>query len=248
MMRSNILILAYAGLVSALPNADCNIKSLEAGFSAENIITRDVLVVGGGSGGTYTATRLQQEGKSVAVVEKELILGGMTNTYTVPGTDITIDYGVIVFHNISLVRDYFSYYNIALAPSDLGENSTDYNINFVTGEVVNGPAPNETLAIEALDAYLVQLDKYPYLTTGFNLPDPVPEDLLIPFKDFVTKYNLAPMVPFSQLGGGQADLLEQATLYAFKILGPDLARSVTAGLITTAAHDNSALYEAAAAK
>ncbi|KAJ7234131.1 hypothetical protein C8J57DRAFT_1531900 [Mycena rebaudengoi] len=58
-------------------------------------VTTDVVVIGGDSAGTYTVIRLRQLGKSVFVIEKEDVLGGHTNTFHVPGTNTTFDYGVI---------------------------------------------------------------------------------------------------------------------------------------------------------
>ncbi|KAH0565963.1 hypothetical protein GP486_000631 [Trichoglossum hirsutum] len=247
-MRSflKILTLAYLSFTTALPETRHSIR--EEDYDKGDIISRDVCVVGGGSGGTYTATRLRQLGQSVVVIEKAPLMGGMTNTYTVPGSGLKIDYGVIVFHNISIVQNYFDHYKIPLTGVALNGGGTTYNVDFTTGNDVVGPPPDPTVAIAALAAYVAQLEKYPYLDTGYNLPDPVPEDLLIPFKDFVKKYDLAPMVPFSQLGGGYADIIEQPTLYTMKILGRDLARSVVEGFVTTAAHNNGALYEAATAE
>lgn len=50
--------------------------SLAASVTAQTVITRDVAIIGGGSAGTYTATRLRQMGFSVALIEKEKELGG----------------------------------------------------------------------------------------------------------------------------------------------------------------------------
>jgi hypothetical protein len=207
-----------------------------------------VVVVGGGSGGTYAATRLAQLGQSVVLIEKEPVLGGMTNTYVVPGSGVKIDYGVIFFHNITVVQNYFDYYDVPLSAIGFSPGGTTYNVDLTTGDVYDGAAGNETAAFLALEAYLVQLNKYPYLAAGFNLAYPVPEDLLIPFKGFVAKYDLAPMVPFTQLGGGYADIINQPTLYTMKLLGNSLAQSALTGFVSSAARDNSALYEAAAAK
>jgi heterodisulfide reductase subunit A-like polyferredoxin len=46
-----------------------------ASISAKTI-SRDVVIIGGGSAGTYSAIRLQQMGLSVALIEKENRLGG----------------------------------------------------------------------------------------------------------------------------------------------------------------------------
>lgn len=48
---------------------------------------KEVCVIGGGASGTYAAVRLQQMGVSVALVEKEGKLGGMSffgEDFTVP--------------------------------------------------------------------------------------------------------------------------------------------------------------------
>lgn len=41
------------------------------------ILYRDVAVIGGGASGTYAAIRLQEEGKTVALLEKQNRLGGV---------------------------------------------------------------------------------------------------------------------------------------------------------------------------
>lgn len=237
-----VLALAYLGLGTALlePASSFDYRA----FNENDIITRDVCVVGGGSGGTYTATRLRQLGQSVIVVEKEPVMGGHTNTYTVPGSNLTIDYGVVVFHNISIVRDYFAHYKVALGPAGFAAPNTSYNVDFRTGKIVDGYVPPDPST--ALRVWLEQLNKYPYLTTGINLPDPVPEDLVIPFRDFVTKYNLSDMVQtISLLGQGYADLIDQPTLYAMKLLSRNLVETVETGFVASAKNDNQALYDAA---
>ena len=49
-------------------------------YKPEDIITRDVCIIGGGSTGTYSAIRLRDMGKSVVVVEKKDVLGGHTSS------------------------------------------------------------------------------------------------------------------------------------------------------------------------
>ena len=51
-------------------------------FASADIIERDVAIIGGGSAGTYSAVRLKDMGKSVVVIEKDVILGGHTDTYS----------------------------------------------------------------------------------------------------------------------------------------------------------------------
>lgn len=215
-------------------------------FNEEDIITRDVCVIGGGSAGTYAATRLHQLGQSVIIIERESLMGGHTNTYTVPNSGLTIDYGVVVFHNLSLVRDYFAHYGVELGPATFAAPNMSYNVDFRTGKVVKGfVSPDPTASLKS---YVQQLEKYPFLSSGINLPDPVPEDLLIPFKEFVHKFDLANMVQtICGLGQGYADLLDQPSLYALKGFGLDLVHDNTqSGYLATVTHDNHAIYDAAA--
>ena len=244
MMRitPKVFALTWLGLLAALSESVRTTRTDK--YTKDDIIVRDVCVVGGGSGGTYAATRLRQLGQSVIVIEKEALMGGNTNTYVVPSSGLTIDYGVVVFHNISVVRDYFAHYNIALAPAVFAaSNSTNY-VDFRTGNGVDGYVPPDPTA--ALGAWVDQLIKYPFLATGINLPEPVPADLLLPFRDFVQKYDLGAMVQIiSTLGQGYADLIDQPTLYAMKLLGLNLVETLQTGYIATATHDNHAIYDAA---
>jgi NADPH-dependent glutamate synthase beta subunit-like oxidoreductase len=43
-----------------------------------SFLERDVCIIGGGSSGTYAAVRLQQLGKSVALIEQKPRLGGLS--------------------------------------------------------------------------------------------------------------------------------------------------------------------------
>ena len=54
----------------------------------------------------------------------------------------------------------------------------------------------------AIGRYAAQLAKYPYLNgTLGEIPDEVPADFLIPFGDFITKYELQDAVPFFSVYG-----------------------------------------------
>jgi len=52
------------------------LATLAFGASSE---TYDVVIIGGGSSGTYAAIHLQQLGKSVAVIERQSRPGGTTH-------------------------------------------------------------------------------------------------------------------------------------------------------------------------
>ncbi len=95
----------------------------------------------------------------------------------------------------------------------------------------------------ALAAYGEQVAQYPYLEFGWDLPDPVPADLLLPFGEFVKKYSLDALFPFIWLfTEGIGDILNKPTVYVFKYLSLSTLESLQSGFLTTALHDNSLLY------
>ncbi|KAA8648818.1 NAD(P)-binding protein [Aspergillus tanneri] len=192
-------------------------------YEPSDIITRDVCVIGGGAAGTYAAIRLRQLNKSVVLVERQSRLGGQTTTYTDPVTGKSIDYGVTYFQNLPLVRNFFDHFGIP--PSSF-------------------PTPAE--AAHAKEKYIAQLDRYPYLKVGFDLPNPVPEDLLLPFGDFLRKYGMDAAI--AELGASinpLGDWPSMPTLYVFKYLNSDVMEGGRSGFVRPVDHNNSAPYVAA---
>jgi hypothetical protein len=241
---AKLIVASLVGLAASLPHSSTNV----ANYKPEDIITRDVCIIGGGSTGTYSAVRLGDFNKSVVVVEMKGRLGGHTETYIDPATQIPIDYGVEIFHNLSIVTDYFARFNIPLT-TDIFPSLPQQWVDFRTGKLVTGyEEANATALEEALTAYTAQLLKYPGLNTGFYLPDPVPEDLLMPFGDFVKKYSLeAAVYTIFQLSQSMGNIYNTPTLYVMKVIGLDLLRNLESGFLTTAHHDNSELYQKAQA-
>ena len=68
-------------------------------YASNEVIARDVAIIGGGATGTYGAINLREAGKSVVVVERNGRLGGHTETYIDPITGTAADYGVQAFWN-----------------------------------------------------------------------------------------------------------------------------------------------------
>ncbi|KAJ7194046.1 hypothetical protein GGX14DRAFT_587091 [Mycena pura] len=194
----------------------------------------DVVIIGGGSpgsAGTYTAIRLQQQGKSVFVIEKEDVLGGHTNTFHVPGTSTTFDYGVMVFANISLVNKYFADMGVALKRSkrdalgllDVGARTIKY-------AKLNGGDVTATTTAPTFVSWSNATNYAPFLTTGYDLSDPVPEELLMPWGAFAREHDI------------------EAFDYTLFTTSPSSTRKSSLGFLTTAAHNNHALYDAALAR
>ena len=214
-------------------------------------VDRDVCVIGGGSSGTYTAIRLQQMGKKVALIEKEDLLGGQVDTYIDPVTGTAIDYGVKVFNNVSVVRDYFHFLGVPLKNflSYVPEQKTIY-ANLANATEIPATEIGTPNVTDGLLRYQAQLEKYQYLSNGFHLPSPVPDDLLIPWGDFIEKYNLSAIsgLVFA-LVGGPGNILAHPTLYVAKNFGEIQVRSALDGLTVTQANSNNqALYSAALAR
>ncbi|KAF7373841.1 Flavin-containing superfamily amine oxidase [Mycena sanguinolenta] len=224
--------------------------------SGGSTLQRDVVVVGGGSSGTYTAIRLQQEGLSVALLERNNRLGGHVNTFQVPNTTATFDYGVILFHNITVATNYFSTLGVETITAPSGGDSvvTYANLNGdAKGQTVAPPGvlwANSTAAGEALTRYInLYNTQFPFLDDGFNLPDPVPEDILLSWADFMAKYDLdAASFSAYQVVQGVGDEMALPAIYVMKYFS-----GLTAGgflgigppLITTADFNNQGIYDKA---
>ncbi|XXH04516.1 hypothetical protein Hte_010932 [Hypoxylon texense] len=149
------------------------------------VITRDVAIIGGGATGTYAAINLKDAGKSVVVVEKKGELGGHTATYHDPATGTPINYGLQVYYDDPLARAFFSRLNISVSKGEFPTSHTPLYIDFTDGVELSN------YSIPALnDDYMTELHKYPYLENGLELPDPVPEDLLLPWSEYMKKFNL----------------------------------------------------------
>ena len=210
--------------------------------------TYDVAIIGGGASGSYAAARLHDQGKSIALIERNDYLGGHTETYIDPSTKTPIDIGVVIFKETTIVRNFFDRFHIPLTTADLSVPGTTNYIDFRTGKPVLGAVPTSTPAEQAaaFEKYKAQLSKHPYLTSGYHLPNPIPPDLLIPFGLFVEKYNLAALIPIISLfTEGFGDLLNVPSLYILSYIDAELLNYIFANkFLTTAAHDNNLLYSA----
>ncbi|KAF2274132.1 amine oxidase, flavin-containing superfamily [Westerdykella ornata] len=224
-------------------------------YKKDQIIDRDVAIIGGGSAGIYSAISLKDKGKSVIVVERKARIGGHTETYTDPVSGMPIDIGVIVWHDTPIVRAYFERLNVPLikAGSDIDPSappprSGDYD--FRTGQSVNITPLSPEAVGAAFAGYTQQILKYPRLSDGMFLPNPVPDDLVMPFGEFVQKYNLEAVLPtMFQYDPGLGDILTVPTVEIMRYFGLSLVQQLqTGGFLTTQRHNNSELYANAQAE
>ncbi|KAI3393142.1 hypothetical protein diail_4666 [Diaporthe ilicicola] len=220
--------------------------------------TRDIAIIGGGASGTYAAIRLQQMGYTVALIEKQPRLGGHVNTFHDTITGNVFDFGVMQYQNVSVVSDFFASLNVPLSSLSGSKTSRVY-ANFQTdGKSVEVPSTvpwaNQTALQLALQQYMKIVAQYAYLDNGFELPDPVPEDLLLPWGNFLDKHELGAISDMSFIYmQGLGNILAQRTLYVMKYFSLSLVRQFVGtgnGVVAVPATGggNQVLYDAAVGK
>lgn len=206
-------------------------------------IQRDVVIIGGGSSGTFAAVKLRRMGKKVALVERHGQLGGHTSTYHVPNSNITIDYGVQGYGDEDVIRNHFASFDIPthiMPLSETGFGISNY-LDFRNGRIVRDFTFNQNLS-----GYRQQSERYPYLYYTTRLPDPVPRDFLLPFGEFLRKYRLEDTYynMFYNLQG-LGDLMSQPTLYILRYFNREYLNILDPsndGALVTSRRYNQELY------
>lgn len=213
-------------------------------YKPHNVIYRDVAIIGGGSAGAYSAVRLVDHNLSVAVIEPKAQLGGHAETYVDP-SGVTVDIGVVVFEPFNLTTDYFARFGVPLIPFSGFSSSTSQFVNFETGEVVDWEPPSQEQVASGFAAYGEQLSRHPDIVTGYDLDYPVDEDLLLPFHEFVDKYQIDGAVrSVYNFAQGYSPILDLPTIYVLKQFGQGLFQAVTTNsLLTTEHHNTHELYQ-----
>ncbi|GKU07905.1 fad dependent oxidoreductase [Fusarium langsethiae] len=154
----------------------------------------DVAIIGGGATGCYAAVRLREDyGKSVVVIEKQNKLGGHVHAYQ-PESGRPINYGVQAYLSRENTKKFFKRFNVGLIDPDpisgfdllFGAKDIDFN----TGKEVDvdhGVINSSVALIE----YAALAAKYqPWFENGYFKKGKIPQDLLLPFGEFLNKYNL----------------------------------------------------------
>jgi flavin-dependent amine oxidoreductase len=238
--RKQMLRIMVGSGVAAAAGLPSGVAAAQTG----RVMERDVCVIGGGSSGTYTAVRLRDMGKSVALVERTGRLGGHTQSFRDPVTGGTVDIGVVVFHDLPLVRDYFAKLGVPVQTSSATNPGAPKLADFRTGKIVQGyELPQPT----TLPTYFGLLQQYPYLDAGFTLPNPVPPELLMPFEQFVAAHGLEDLVPLVfRFGQGLGDVMAKPTIYVMKNFGIDVITNIFNGtFLAVPGQNNGELYEKA---
>jgi hypothetical protein len=202
-------------------------------YNPRDVVETELVIIGGGSSGTYAAIQLKDQGVDLVVVEKQPILGGHTDTYIDPATNIPINAGVIYLHDREIVRAYAQRLNTSLATLVSPQKPVVF-ANFQTGQLTPPPDSDPQAIATAFGKYAqIVAEKYAYLEDGFFLPNPVPEELLLPFGKFLTKNGLE-ILAFTFHGATQGwELWNQSTLYVIKLFGLALIQASAKGFLFT---------------
>lgn len=176
--------LTLVGTVSTLPSSS-NIYTKD--FAPSDIIHKDVLVIGCGATGTYGAIKLLDAQKTVIVVEAKATCGGHTEVSINPTNGKPVNLGVKAYHNNDFVKGFFARLKVPLGPTSFNTPPNTF-VDFSTGKVVADYKVLDPTA--AIGTYFGLLQQYPYLESSWNLTYPVPEDLLLPFGEYMKKHDL----------------------------------------------------------
>ncbi|KAI1781282.1 FAD/NAD(P)-binding domain-containing protein [Hypoxylon cercidicola] len=237
MIRANIVL----GTLISWASYGLSDSPDTSSFSAADTIHRDIAIIGGGSSGAHAAIRLKDAGKTVVVIEKQAQLGGHVKTFTA-SSGVRVNYGPSNFQNSTAVVDWFSRFDIPVVPY-VQPGVGDKYVDFTTGkEIANGTLPNPDFG-----AYLEVLSKFPYLEDYSHLPDPIPEDLLLPFGQFVEKYNIQSVAyTIAQFATSNGNVFEQPTLYILKVADiPYIMGIINGEVLAPATYDAQSVFQKA---
>ncbi|GJC83981.1 beta-cyclopiazonate dehydrogenase [Colletotrichum liriopes] len=195
------------------------------------------------------ALLLKDAGATFAVIEKKSQIGGHAETWTNPKTGIPANVGVVLFENTEVVSNYFSRLNVSIVKtnplSTAGPSkSYDFSLGFpIPAQNASATAAQQQALQAAAQAYSTNvLAKYPWIDQGYLVPDPVPEELTIPFGS--SRRTLLTVI--AQFNWYTGDISTIPALYGIKGLGPALLNNIFGQFIVSGNGDTRALYNAAA--
>jgi hypothetical protein len=245
MSRAPFLALLLA-FVFSLTRATIN----ERAFPSSHIITRDVAIIGGGASGTYAAVRLREDlNKSIVVVEPQNRLGGHVETYTVPTTNTTIEYGVQSYIKYGPAPAFFKRFGIDIT-SFAARRLTTINVDIETGKpLLDYVPPSSNATREAFQTWLQFVEKYESIVEpgywNFPPPNAIPAELLEPLGEFARKHRIAAALPQMAAisGAGAGGLEDMSTLGMVQAFGAPITRGVLEGSLFVPKGSNSLLYQ-----
>lgn len=154
-----------------------------------------------------------------------------------------------MFTNGTTTLDYFSHFNLSLiTQSGASPGLTAYFTNFLNGQQINSSVAFSGDIVTAFTTYTELLANYSYINGAWDLPDPVPEDLLLTWGDFVAKYKLEAMQTIVYTyNPGQGNILAQLAFYVLRQLSLPQVLAISSGFLVNPA-GNQVLYDRALAE
>jgi hypothetical protein len=168
---------------------------------------------------------------------------------------LPFDFGVQTFNEYGPARAFFERMKVPVSTGPRVATTAQY-ADFTTGAAVTFNPPANADRVAALGRFLNATAGFEdYFLPGYwNFPAPgdIPEDLLLPFGQFVKKYQLEAAVNqiFQITGMGTGDMMNSLTLYVLGAFGQPMIRSFLGqGVIFTPdSRRNIELYEAIQAR
>lgn len=149
--------------------------------------------------------------------------------------------------DLPVVTDYFARLGVPLftspaSTSSAGTIAADFSLGIA--------APPANVSTEAIGTALQRYGEYlaanfSTVYPGYYLPDPVPEDFLMPYGDFMTKYGLDPIVNLINTFIQPAEAWREPALFPLKLLSLDPLKGIASGSFKVT-RDVNDLYRAAA--
>ncbi|KAL4865182.1 hypothetical protein BDV12DRAFT_211185 [Aspergillus spectabilis] len=227
------VIAAWAASVPTHDHFDSSV------YAPEDIVERDFAIIGGGAAGTYAAISLADRNHTFTLIEITDRLGGNTRTFSDPSTGATVDFGVQFHLDTPIVRDFFDRLHTPLAAVDIDYFGIPEYYDFTNRIAL----ANYTRGNIGRD-YVAELDKHPYVRDLAELPEPVPEDLLLTWPQYVQKHNLS---SGSADGGftlpaSPGEPLDNLALHTFNHGNHILLAEFAGAAVHEANYNNSAIY------
>lgn len=179
----------------------------------------------------------------------EPVQGGHTAFYNDPVSGNPINVGVQAWMEYKDSFDFPERMNVSTSGSMTFTPNTNEYIDFTTGVPVdNYVAPTQDEMFASLQRYLDAIEPYEdmILPGFFNFPKPdsIPEDLLMPFRDFVDKYDLEAAVPqiWDSTAQGIGDTMDVPTLWVIQASGIPMVKALL-GSGAAAVPESGRLYD-----
>lgn len=176
------------------------------------------------------------------------------DSWTDPESGRTYDTGVVTFIDSGNATSFMERLGLDLGAMPRAAVTQGY-FDFETGdEVAFQPQPFPA-QLAVLERFRVEAEKFEPIIQApgyFNFPEPedTPEELLMPFGEWITKYDLEDAMPFiySSTGLGLGNMTNDMTLFALQAFGASMARSTLGlqGSFVPASLRNQDIYDAIA--